>query len=67
MTIPAENITDILRQDWQHISLKYGQLTCHHCGTSSRSPKRAMSLESHMDTIFGFVHLHLRCSEQKTL
>ena len=67
MTIPAENITDILRQDWQHISLKYGQLTCHHCGEVSNSPKRAMSLESHMDTIYGFVHIHLQCKPSETL
>lgn len=63
MTIPAENITDLLRQDWQHISLKYGELTCHHCGEVSKSPKRPMSLQSHLHTIFGFVHIHLQCKK----
>jgi hypothetical protein len=67
MTIPAENITDILRQDWQHISLKYGQLSCDHCGEVSNSTKRAMSLASHLHRIYGFVHIHLQCKPSEIL
>jgi len=61
MTIPDNCITDILYQNWQHISLRFGELTCHHCGEVSRSPKRAMSLANHLHTVYGFVRIHLEC------
>jgi uncharacterized protein (UPF0212 family) len=61
MTIPAENITNILRQDWQHVSLKYGIMRCGNCGEEMPSRKRPMSFENHVYALAGFVMIHLKC------
>ncbi len=52
---------DILKTEFQHIKLNSGKIVCENCKDESKAPAKAMSLQNHIFTFFGFINHHKDC------